>query len=127
MVPKWSQNIPKLVPVIDLGEININSEFEPCSSLNSRDKLSVQFLATMEEVAPLANDPIMLGRPIWSFRDLEHQNPASNSLDNFLVLFLATREAVAPLANDLIMLGTSIQLFRHLEHQFHLQKAEMIS
>ena len=38
----------------------------------------------MEAVAPLANDPIMMGRPIWSFRDLEHQNPLiiSDFIDN---------------------------------------------
>ena len=34
----------------------------------------VPFLATKEVLAPLANDPIMLGRPIRSFRHLEHQN-----------------------------------------------------
>ena len=28
----------------------------------------------MEAVAQLANDLIMLGRSIWSFRHLEHQN-----------------------------------------------------
>ena len=28
----------------------------------------------MEAVTPLANDPIMLGRSIWSFKHLEHQN-----------------------------------------------------
>ena len=27
-------------------------------------------------VAPLKNDPILLGRSIWSFRHLEHQNPS---------------------------------------------------
>ena len=30
----------------------------------------------MEAVAPLANDPIMSGRSIQSFRHLEHQNPS---------------------------------------------------
>ena len=34
----------------------------------------VQILAIMEAMALLANDPIMLGRSIWSFRYLEHQN-----------------------------------------------------
>ena len=84
MVLKLSQNSPKIFRVIDLEVINLNSEFEPCSSLNGWDKLLVQFLATMEAVAPLANDPIMLGRPIRSFRDLEHQNPSiiSDSIDS---------------------------------------------
>ena len=30
----------------------------------------------MEAAAPLANDPIMAGRSIRSFRHLEHQNPS---------------------------------------------------
>ena len=81
LVLKLSQNSPKIFQVIDLEVINLNSEFEPCSSLNGWDKLLVQFLATMEAVAPLANDPIMLGRPIWSFRDLELQNPSIISED----------------------------------------------
>ena len=66
----------------------------------------------MEAVAPLANDPIMLRRPIRSFRDLEHQNPPiiSDSGDSVnvaksLVPILATKETLAPLANDPIMLG----------------------
>jgi len=84
---------------------------------SSRINFLVLFLATREAVAPLANDPIMLGTSIWSIRHLEHQNPSSNGGDNFLVPFLPTREAVAPHANDSIMLGTSIQSFRHLEHQ----------
>ena len=36
----------------------------------------VPFLATMEAVALLANDLIMSGTSIWSFRHLEHQNPS---------------------------------------------------
>ena len=68
-------------------------------------------------MAPLANDLIISGTSIRSFRHLKHQNPSSNGWDNFLVPFLATREAVAPLANDPIMSGTSIQSFRHLKHQ----------
>ena len=83
LVLKLSQNSPKIFQVIDLEVINLNSEFEPCSSLNGWDKLLVQFLATMEAVAPLANDPIMVERLILSFRDLEHQNPSiiSDSID----------------------------------------------
>jgi len=77
----------------------------------------VGFLATREAVALLANDVIMPGTLLWSFRHLEHQNPSSNGWDNFLVPFLATREAVVLHANDLIMSGTSIRSFRHLEHQ----------
>ena len=73
IVPEWFQNGPILVqnsPKIDLDVINLNYEFEPCSSLNGGDKFLVQFLATMEAVAPLANDPIMLGRLILPFRHL---------------------------------------------------------
>ena len=71
----------------------------------------------------LANDPIMLGKLIQSFRHLKHQNLSTgddfiySSGIIFLVPFLATREAVALPANDLIMSGTSIRSFRHLEHQ----------
>ena len=47
-------------------------------------KSLVPILATRELVAPLASDPIMLGRSIRSFRDLEHQNPSiiSDSIDS---------------------------------------------
>ena len=69
------------------------------------------------KVMLLANDTIMLGTLVQSFRHIEHKNLSSNSWDNCLVPFLATREAVASLENDPIMLGTSIQLFRHLKHQ----------
>ena len=71
----------------------------------------------------LANDPIMLGKLIQSFRHLKHQNLSTgddfiySSVIIFLVPFLATREAVALLAKDPIMSGTSILSFRHLEHQ----------
>ena len=43
----------------------------------------VPFLATKETLAPLANDPILLGRSIWSFRHLDCQNPSiiSDSID----------------------------------------------
>ena len=74
-------------------------------------------------MAPLANDPIMSGTSIRSFRHLKHQNPSTgddfihSSGIIFLVALLATMEAVAPLVNDPIMLGRSIQSFRHLEHQ----------
>ena len=36
----------------------------------------VPFLATKVVVAPLTNDPLMLGISIWSFRHPEHQNPS---------------------------------------------------
>ena len=83
----------------------------------------VPILATKEALAPLANDPIMMGRTIRSFRHLKHQYLSTG--DNFiyssgiifLVPFLTTMEAVALLANDLIMLGTLIRSLRHLEHQ----------
>ena len=41
----------------------------------------VPFLATREAVALLANDLIMLGTSIRSFRHLEHQNPSIISED----------------------------------------------
>ena len=41
----------------------------------------VPFLATMEAVALLANDLIMSGTSIRSFRHLEHQNPSIISED----------------------------------------------
>merc|ERR1712074_486978 len=37
----------------------------------------VPFFTTMEVVAPLENDPILMGRSIWSFRHLELQNPST--------------------------------------------------
>ena len=51
---------------------------------------------------PLANDLMMSGTLIWSFRHLKHQNLSTgddfiySSGIFFLVPFLATREAVAP-------------------------------
>ena len=69
----------------------------------------VPFLATIEAVAPLENDPIMSARLIRSFRDLKHQYLSTSddfiysSGIIFLVPFMATREAVALLANNPIM------------------------
>ena len=57
----------------------------------------IKFFATREVAAPLANDPIILGRLICLFRHLE--------------------QALVPLANDPIISGRLIQLFRHLKHQ----------
>ena len=65
-------------------------------------------------MAPLANDLIMSGTFIRSFRHLKHQNLSTG--DDFiyssgiicLVLVLATREAVALLANDPILSGNLI-------------------
>ena len=74
-------------------------------------------------MAPLANDPIISGRLIRSFRHIKHQNLSTgddfihSSGIIFLVPFLATREAVALLANDPILSGTLIWYFRYLEHQ----------
>ena len=81
----------------------------------------VPFLATREAVAPLANDPMMSGTLIRSFRHLKHQNLSTG--DDFihssgiilLVPFFATWEAVVPLVNDPIMSVTLILLFRHLK------------
>ena len=74
-------------------------------------------------MAPLANDPIMSGTLIQSFRHLQHQNMSTG--DDFihsrgifvLVPFLPPKEAEAPLANDPIMLGRLIQSFRHIQCQ----------
>ena len=74
-------------------------------------------------MALLANDPIISGRSIWSFRHLKHKNLSTgddfiySSGIIFLVPFLSTREAVVLLANDLIMSGTLIWSLRHLKHQ----------
>ena len=74
-------------------------------------------------MALLANDLIMLGTLIRSFRHLEHQNMSTDDyfIDRSgiicLVPFLATKVALTILINDTIMLGTLIQSFRHLEHQ----------
>ena len=68
----------------------------------------VLFLATREAVAPLANDPIMLGTLIQLLRELEYQYLSTNGLDNFLFLFLAIREALVPLTNNPI---------KYLKHQ----------
>ena len=74
-------------------------------------------------VVLLANDTIMSGTSIQSFRHLKHQNPSTSddfihsSGIIFLVPFLATREVVAPLANDPVMSERSIWSFRHLKHQ----------
>ena len=68
----------------------------------------VLFLATREAVAPLENDPIMLGTLIKLLRELEHQYLSTNGLDNFLFLFLAIREALVPLTNNPI---------KYLKHQ----------
>ena len=40
--------------------------------------LLVPFFVIREAEALVTNDPIMLGTLIWSFRQLEHQNPSSN-------------------------------------------------
>ena len=71
----------------------------------------------------LANDPIMLGKLIQSFRHLKHQNLSTgddfiySSGIIFLVPFLATKEALAPLNNVPFMLGRFIWSFRLLECQ----------
>ena len=55
----------------------------------------------------LANDPIMLGKLIQSFRHLKHQNLSTGDdfiySSGFIVPLLATMEVVVLLANDLIM------------------------
>ena len=66
-------------------------------------------------MAPLANDLIMSGTSIQSFRHLKHQNLSTgddfiySSGIFFLVPFMASRKAVALLANEHIMLGTLIR------------------
>ena len=60
-------------------------------------------------MAPHANNLIMSGTLIRSFRHLENQNLSTGDdfIDScgiiFSVPFLATKETLAPLANDLIM------------------------
>ena len=72
---------------------------------------------------PLANDLIMSGTLIQSFRHLKHQNPTIGDIFIHssgiisLIPLLATIEVVAPLANDPIMLGRSIRSFRHSKCQ----------
>ena len=91
--------------------------------LQMAEKFLVPFLAIREVVAPLANDPIMSGTLIRSFRHLKHKNLSTG--DDFihsigiicLVPFLATRESVAPLTNDPIMSERSIRSFGHLQCQ----------
>ena len=82
----------------------------------------VPFLATKETLAPLANDPIMLGTSIPLFRHLKHQNLSTGdvfiySSGNFLVPFLATKAVLVPLTNDDIMSERSIRLFRHIGYK----------
>ena len=72
--PNLLRLVSKWVPEIGFRVISLNSEFQPCSSSNSLYNFLVPFLATREEVAPLANDPIILGRSMWSFRHLESQD-----------------------------------------------------
>ena len=68
----------------------------------------VPILATLEALAPLANNPAMSGRSIRSFRHLKHQNLYTgdefilSSGTNFLVPLLATKEALALFLNDLM-------------------------
>ena len=63
----------------------------------------------------LANDPIMLGKLIQSFRHLKHQNLSTgddfiySSGIIFLVSFLAIMEVVALLTNDFIMSSTLLR------------------
>ena len=74
-------------------------------------------------MAPLANDSIILGTLIQSFRHLKHQNLSTGDdfIDGsgiiFLVPFFATKEALALLTTNPVNAGRSIWLFRHLECQ----------
>ena len=90
----------------------------------------VQIFTTRGVVAPPANNFIMLGNSIWSFRHLEHQNPSIISGDigrakskfsiftqGCLVQIFTTRGVVEPPGNDPITSGTLIWSFRHLELQ----------
>ena len=59
----------------------------------------------------LANDPIMLGKLIQSFRHLKHQNLSTgddfiySSGIIFLVPFLATKGALVPIASTPMIVG----------------------
>ena len=73
-------------------------------------------------MALLANDPILLGRLILSFKHLKHQNLSTGNdfihgSGIFFSFIFVHQGAVALLANNLIMSGTSIRSFRHLEYQ----------
>ena len=74
-------------------------------------------------MVPLANDLIMSGTSIRSFRHLKHQNISTSDDFNYssgiivLFPFLSTREAVVLLSNYSIMSDTLIRSFGHLEHQ----------
>ena len=80
----------------------------------------VPILDTVVAMAPLANDPIMLGRLLQSFKHLKHQNLSTG--DEFIhsrgVIGIGIgKVALVLLVNDSIMSVRSIQLFRHLESQ----------
>ena len=83
----------------------------------------VPILATKTLVMPPAKDSIMMGRFLWLFRHLKHQNLSTgdgfvqSSGIIFLVPFLATKEALVPLANNPMVWGRSIRSFRHLKCQ----------
>ena len=81
------------------------------------ERYLVPILATFEALAPLANDPIMLGRSIWLFRPPKHKNLSTGDefIHNsgiFCISILATKETLASLENDLIMSGDQ---FCHLD------------
>ena len=69
---------------LDTLNIKIRPLFQILLTEQDVARSLVPILATKEALAPLANDPIMLRRPIRSFRDLEHQNPPiiSDSIDS---------------------------------------------
>ena len=74
-------------------------------------------------MVPLANDPIMLGRSIQLFKNLENQNLSTG--DDFIhssgiifcISFLANKELLATIAYVTMMSGISMQWLRHLQHQ----------
>ena len=118
MQKKLEKNHSKILP---LNSAKLQSNLRKFSIFTQG--CLVPIFTTRGVVAPPANNLIMSGTSIRSFRNLKHQNQSTG--DYFiqssgiicLVLFLATKEVLAPLANDPIMSGRLIQLFRHLECQ----------
>ena len=77
------QNQVLLTIFIYIKKRRLQSNFrEACIELKKILKFFlVPFLATKETLVPLANDPIMQKRLIWSFRHLECRNPSIISED----------------------------------------------
>ena len=101
----WGKSIQSL----DTLNVKIRPLFQILLPEQDLASSLVPILATKGALAPLVNDPIMLGGSIRSYRHLKHQNLSTG--DDFingsgiicLVPFLATKELVVPLTSDSIM------------------------